>query len=263
MKSLVYFLWVVLAAQYAVNIHSIYAYLIQDFDQPALLGRADGDFLAYAIFDSICAVLVQGFFAWRLYLIIRNPVLKWICVIPVVALSWLGLVSGLYLYARGFGVELFSKFRTLTWLSDLWLGSNVACDIIITVCMCITLHKSRTGIKKTDLLINKLIAYSIQTGAVTSFVEIFCLATATTSGFHFGHILVIFPLAALYCISFLTNLHARVPNAPGSADHFTVHSNTLGNFSAAFPSSSKRSHNMHLDIPPASLQFSTTDYEMS
>jgi len=256
MKFLVYFLWVALAVQYAFNIHSIYAYVIQDFGHPQLLSEPRADFITFAVIDSVCAVFVQGFFAWRLYIFIKHPILKWICAIPIVALSWLGLVSGLLLYSKGISLSLFSQLVSLTWLTDLWLGANVACDVVITFSMCITLHRSRTGIKKTDRLINKLIAYSIQTGAVTSFVEIFCLITATTTGFHFGHILVIYPLAGLYCISFLANLHARAPNATITDD---------GIHSISFNSNSTRVTGVDIssERKPMSFPFSAPGYEMN
>jgi len=75
-------------------------------------------------------------------------------------------------------------------------------------------------------------AYSIQTGGATSVTEIICLVTATTTGFHFGHILVVFPLAGLYCISFLANLHARTPNAPGIRDDCVI---TISNTTPSYP----------------------------
>jgi len=44
----------------------------------------------------------------------------------------------------------------------------VACDLMITVILCVLLHRSRSGIKETDTLIIKLMVYAINRGVVTT-----------------------------------------------------------------------------------------------
>jgi len=56
---------------------------------------------------------------------------------------------------------------------------------------------------------------SVQTGALTSFTEIACLVTFSVAGYHYGHVVVVFPLSGLYATSFLANLLSRAPNTPG------------------------------------------------
>ncbi|KAJ3898066.1 hypothetical protein F5879DRAFT_995196 [Lentinula edodes] len=222
MKLLVALIWVILSLQYALNLHAIYTYLIDDFGQDAKLAVANWDWLSYAVLTSVTSILVQLFFARRLFYLLRNKIAKWAVPGIISAFSLIGFIFGVFITQSSIHMKLFSSFTKITWGIDLWLGANVTCDICITLCMCYALHTSRTGIKSTDRLINKLMAYSVQTGAVTSFTEIFCLATFTASGFHFGHILVVFPLSGLYANSFLANLHARHPNTPSppSSDQF-------------------------------------------
>ncbi|KAF5387511.1 hypothetical protein D9757_006536 [Collybiopsis confluens] len=214
-KLLVVGIWISLALEYALNLHAIYTYLIDDFGLNPKLAVANWDWVSYVLLTSVTAFGVQLFFARRLFYLLHNKIAKWILVVVISSLSLLSLISGTFMTAKSIQLRLFSSFTQVTWGIDLWLGANVACDIFITLGMVFALHTSRTGIKSTDRLINKLIAYSIQTGAITSVVEIFCLATFTASGFHYGHILVIFPLSGLYATSFSANLHARIPNAEG------------------------------------------------
>lgn len=215
MKLLVVGIWVTLALEYSLNLHAIYTYLIDDFGLNPKLAVASWDWMSYVLLTSVTSVCVQLFFARRLFQLLHNQIAKWVLLVCITCLSLLGFVFGTYMTAITIKMRLFASFTAVTWGIDLWLGGNVACDILITLGMVYALHTSRTGIKSTDRLINKLMAYSIQTGAVTSITEIFCLATYTASGFHFGHILVVFPLSGLYATSFLANLHARIPNAPG------------------------------------------------
>ncbi|KIK67740.1 hypothetical protein GYMLUDRAFT_36501 [Collybiopsis luxurians FD-317 M1] len=215
MKLLVVGIWVVLALQYSLNLHAIYTYLIDDFGLDPKLAVASWDWLSYVLLTSVTSICVQLFFARRLFHLLHNKFAKWSLLVVITTLSLIGFIFGCYMTARTIKMKLFSSFTAVTWGIDLWLGANVACDICITLGMVYALHTSRTGIRSTDRLINKLMAYSIQTGAVTSFTEVFCLATYTAAGFHFGHILVVFPLSGLYATSFLANLHARIPNTPG------------------------------------------------
>jgi hypothetical protein len=96
-----------------------------------------------------------------------------------------------------FRLQFFQKYVEFTWGVDMWLGTASAADIVIASSMCVLLHSSRTGIKRfvsclllmcfhkltelrhfrTDRLINKLMMYSLETGALTTVVEILSMAT--------------------------------------------------------------------------------------
>jgi hypothetical protein len=214
-KLLVVAIWVSISIEYSLSLHAIYRYLIDDFGVNSDLAVANWDWLSYVLLTSVTSVMVQFFFARRLFHLLHNRIAKWVALVVISTLSLTGFIFGVFMTAKTIEMRLFASFTQVTWGIDIWLGANVMCDLCITLSMCYALHTSRTGIKSTDRLINKLMAYSIQTGAVTSFTEIFCLATYTASGFHFGHVLVVFPLSGLYATSFLANLHARNPNSPG------------------------------------------------
>ncbi|KIK66645.1 hypothetical protein GYMLUDRAFT_909272 [Collybiopsis luxurians FD-317 M1] len=203
MKLLVVGLWVVLSLEYSLTLHAIYKYLIDDFGVSSEVAVASWDWLSYVLLTSITSVCVQLFFARRLFYLLHNQYAKWILLVAISTFSIINFIFGVYVTARCLVLKLFSSFTVITWGIDLWLGANVACDVCITLGMLYGLQTSRTGIKSTDRLINKLMAYSVQTGAVTSITEIFCLAAYSASGFHFGHILVVFPLSGLYATSLL------------------------------------------------------------
>ncbi|EPT00258.1 hypothetical protein FOMPIDRAFT_1023856 [Fomitopsis schrenkii] len=230
MKALVLALWANLAFLLATNIHMIYVYLIKDWGHTDKLAYASWDWLLYVGCTSIASTGVQMFFARRIFILSRNVVVRWATASIVVVLSLIGLVVGFYAMAACYRLKKFLNFTKVTWAVDVWLGCGSACDIIIALTMCYLLHTSRTGIKRTDKLINKLMAYAIQTGAVTSIVEIICLASYTEEGFHFGHIMVVFPLGGLYATSLLANLLARqaVTQSGSGRNVFELSSGTRG-----------------------------------
>ncbi|KAH9949721.1 hypothetical protein B0H21DRAFT_87468 [Amylocystis lapponica] len=226
-KSVVVALWIVLSFQLSTNIHMIYVYLIKDFGQLNKLKYATWDWLLYVLCTSISAAGVQCFFARRVFLLTRQPIVKYLLTGVILSLSIVELVVGIYIMAQCYKIKIFLDFRQVTWGVDVWLGCGSACDILIALSMCYFLHTSRTGIRRTDRMINKLMAYAIQTGAATSITEIICLATFTGGGFHFGHILLVFPLSGLYSTSLMANLHARRPTN-GSANMSIVELNSDG-----------------------------------
>ncbi|KAJ4469878.1 hypothetical protein J3R30DRAFT_3713141 [Lentinula aciculospora] len=254
MKLLVAVIWVVLSLQYSLNLHAIYTYLIDDFGQDAKLAVADWDWLSYVLLTSITSILVQLFFARRLFYLLRNKFAQWIVPIVISIFSLIGFIFGVFMTQR---TSVESQIRPLLTCYDelilhqiqdthevvfqlytsnrdgvsifglgrMWFAISALLYACVTRYTQVGLALRGTQIesglssvlnlfRSTDRLINKLMIYSIQTGAVTSFTEIFCLATYTASGFHFGHILVVFPLSGLYATSFLANLHSRHPNTP-------------------------------------------------
>jgi len=75
--------------------------------------------------------------------------------------------------------------------------------------MVLLLRRQRTGFQKTDGMINTMIIYSINTGAVTSVVAIATAITFALKQFHFVVLALAPPLGALYTICLLANLHSR------------------------------------------------------
>ncbi|KAF9507061.1 hypothetical protein BS47DRAFT_350057 [Hydnum rufescens UP504] len=75
--------------------------------------------------------------------------------------------------------------------------------------MGLLLRHRRTGYHKTDSVINRMVAYAISTGAVTSILSCICLVLFAICGFSTGGLVVSMPLGLSYSISMLTNLHMR------------------------------------------------------
>jgi hypothetical protein len=56
----------------------------------------------------------------------------------------------------------------LKWDSTAGLTCAAICDVIIAASMCYFLHSRRTGFSRSEGLINKLMLYSVESGALTS-----------------------------------------------------------------------------------------------
>ncbi|TBU46915.1 hypothetical protein BD309DRAFT_556668 [Dichomitus squalens] len=100
-------------------------------------------------------------------------------------------------------------FENFSWMVSAALGMVIAADGILTVLLTIVLHRSRTGFKSTDSMINVLIMYTFNTGLLTGtissisfFMAVFYLNTLIDDG------LDLFA-AKLYANSLLAVLNSR------------------------------------------------------
>lgn len=82
-------------------------------------------------------------------------------------------------------------------------------DVVIALSLVVELHRSRTGMKGTDSIINTLILFSMSTGLVTAIWTIAMLVSIFLTGMSFITMFFYFILGRLYFNSLLTSLNAR------------------------------------------------------
>ena len=69
-------------------------------------------------------------------------------------------------------MESFLDLLSLDWLLKLTNSINAVTDILITATLIALLHRSRTGFRRSDNMINRLILFTVNTGALTSILAI-------------------------------------------------------------------------------------------
>ncbi|PPR05110.1 hypothetical protein CVT26_012346 [Gymnopilus dilepis] len=82
-----------------------------------------------------------------------------------------------------------------------------ASDIVIAFSLCKLLHMSRTGVHRSNQMINRLIIFSVNTGFVTSFCALASLIIA--AGDTYLCIAFFFCIGRLYTNTLLVTLNAR------------------------------------------------------
>ncbi|KIJ44985.1 hypothetical protein M422DRAFT_251624 [Sphaerobolus stellatus SS14] len=92
--------------------------------------------------------------------------------IPQILLGLLQMGAGLALVSIEATSKTFSglgsRIDLVRKVMILQGAATAACDILISISLCYVLHSHRSGIKKTDSLINRMIIYAINRGIVTS-----------------------------------------------------------------------------------------------
>jgi len=94
----------------------------------------------------------------------------------------------------------------------IWLALSVLADVMIAVSMTILLFKSKTGIARTDALINRVIRLVVETGTLTASMAIVTIILANHPALR-ETLLYETPsinLTKIYANTFLMNLNNRV-----------------------------------------------------
>jgi len=203
--------WIVESVHTAFCLDLIYRYVILDFGEFANVGRIVWSAGATVMSAVVIAALVQGFFIRRIWILSKFSIV--ITGIPT-ALLFARIVFGFATSILTWKIETWAAFRVekgplVTFTCGLTLAAVV--DLIIALSQTYFLWRSRTGYQGTDHLIRTLIAYVINTGALTTVVSTAILITflvpALKNSLLFAGLVEI--QSKLYANSFLATLNAR------------------------------------------------------
>ncbi|PPQ80064.1 hypothetical protein CVT25_001493, partial [Psilocybe cyanescens] len=174
---------------------------------------------------------VVGVIRWKPYLLVSMPGLykRFFYTLRVFRLSkrnyWLsGTILFLILATTGSGTAWvivsplagsrmqFETYEQLLSISPLTITINAlstVVDITIAASLCIMLHNARTGFKRSDSIINKLIVFIVNTGVLTTCCAIASLICLIASPKSLIYATFYFCIGRLYTNSFLATLNAR------------------------------------------------------
>ncbi|KAF8967922.1 hypothetical protein BDZ97DRAFT_1916495 [Flammula alnicola] len=216
-------------------IHAIYHYVILSFGEPQELMKVIWTATASLTVTSVIVVVVQLFYAWRIYAVSRKNIGVTAFVV-ILALARFGV--GIAFSVTSFERPFFQDFEQhQAPLIDAALGMSVVTDAFIAASLSYYLHTSRSGVRSTDTLINKLIIFSINNGLLTSVFDIVILISATTQRNALIFLAILEVVGNLYSNSMLATLNSRrstiksmLPTAvelSGSSSAFTAANGSL------------------------------------
>ncbi|KAK0490031.1 hypothetical protein EDD18DRAFT_1188022 [Armillaria luteobubalina] len=191
--------------------HAIYYYVILHYGDPTALTKATWTASATLGVTGLTGVLVYLFYARRIYYLSNHNV-PLVAVIIFLSVCRLGTSLGL----TGFSIHLkyFVQFErhSVTSLVRASLAIHVVTDFLVAGSLCYYLHSSRTGVKRTDTLINRLMVYAIHNGLITAVADILVMAFNIAYPGNLVYLAVYQIVANLYSNSLLATLNARRPS---------------------------------------------------
>ncbi|KAJ3735531.1 hypothetical protein DFJ43DRAFT_1058122 [Lentinula guzmanii] len=192
----------------ALIAHTVYTYLITNFGNALELGNTVWSLLAEVLVNGFTAVFVQSFLAHRVWQLSNGNM--WIS-IPAYL-----LVAAEFVSVFVFAVIGLTRVHTFVELAEILKGLSITVNVLAAVgdtyiagLLTLLLHTSRTGFRRSDSIINKLIIFSINTGALTSLCAIASMLSILLAPETFIYISFFFCMGRLYANSLLATLNVR------------------------------------------------------
>ncbi|PIL36727.1 hypothetical protein GSI_00416 [Ganoderma sinense ZZ0214-1] len=205
----------------ALITHSIYWYLVTEYGNPRSLALLVKSIVVEVIFQCITGFLVQGYYTICVWRLSKG---KLYLVIPVAAMVLtefgLSLAYSIIALTR---LETFSDLVQIKMLSACTNIFAAIPDVAIASILCTILYRSRTGSPKSNILINRLMVFAINTGLLTSVCACISLITFFAFPTTFIYICFYFLIGRLYANSLMAMLNARRSRRDGcNSDDTTV-----------------------------------------
>ncbi|CAA7263612.1 unnamed protein product [Cyclocybe aegerita] len=208
-KLLVATVWTLDTVHQALISYLIYQYMITHYFDPLALDQVIPTFSIQAVFEIAPTFFVQCFFLMRIWRLSRGK-FKWVLILlPSVFIAG-KLVVGLVWVARVVTRTSVTDSNARDGQLVKWAqGSAMAADVLLAGTMVFLLYSSRTGMSHTNMTINKLMLYAINTGVVTGLCAIATLVCVVAFPNTFIYGLFYFCIGRLYVNSMLASLNAR------------------------------------------------------
>ncbi|KAL5492836.1 hypothetical protein ACEPAI_4284 [Sanghuangporus weigelae] len=229
LKAYICVVWLLDTAHQVLIVEVMYVTFVKGIVNLADLILVQREILHCAILSAFVDGMVQAIFVRRVwYISSKNRLLT-----GILSLSILAQFVAIALY---YG-QIFSFLQMEQFLNAIPTELAMNCiiaftDTLIAVALIWLLRKSRSGFKRTDSLINRLVMYTIGSGLVTSIVMILALINVCVAPHALYYLLADLLLPKLYFNCMLASLNARASLRQSQETAAAGISFRLGDFSS-------------------------------
>ncbi|KAJ6463884.1 hypothetical protein C8R45DRAFT_1024487 [Mycena sanguinolenta] len=207
LRVFVMYLFLVESLNTVLCVAMIYQPLVQQYNTELPMSRFPTLLPSQPFLEAAIFVPVHFFYAWRISVIMGNffaPIL--ICTASLTSLTGAAWTSIIVSRVGGYASKPKIDHTALVWSC-----SAAAADLIITTSLIWSLQLKKTGVRRTDDLIDRIVRNSIQTGGLTvAFtvldVVLFVALPNSTLSFVFD-----FAIPKLYSNSLISTFNGRLP----------------------------------------------------
>ncbi|KAG1908135.1 uncharacterized protein F5891DRAFT_991692 [Suillus fuscotomentosus] len=190
----------------ALITHTVYTYLVTDFGNASDLEKLVWSLSVEVLFNGFTGFMVQSFLAKRVYHLSNKNMIITASVMSLVIAEFVIVI--IYV-AKAVGLTTFAQVPQIRSLSMSINAIAAAGDILIAVLLCTFLQRSRTGFRRSDTMIKKLMLFTINTGLLTSVCAMMSFISIAVWPDTYIYIAFYFCVGRLYCNSLLATLNAR------------------------------------------------------
>ncbi|OCB91616.1 hypothetical protein A7U60_g1115 [Sanghuangporus baumii] len=199
-------LWILDTVNQAFISNDTYVLFVKGIANPALLARNSKSGSATSILTAFIDAMVQAIFIQRAwYLSDKNRILAGVSSAAVLVqfaltMTFFGRIVGvtdITLIAKSIPIELASAV----------VGALT--DTFLAVTLVWLLRKGRSGFRRSDSIVNRLVTYTVGSGLVTAICALFALISAAVAPHSFVYMLAGLLTSKLYFNCLLASLNAR------------------------------------------------------
>lgn len=164
---------------------------------------------AATLLGGLITMIVHVFFSLRVWKALPNP-FRYIGVVCSVVTS-VRVVGAVYLGSRLMVAKTVQEYQSANgWLISATLAAGAGIDIVIAASMVhFLMSKKQVGLGHVSQLVDRLVAYAIRTGVLTSITALIVVITFQAIGQTFLWVCFYVVLAKLYSNSFFSALNER------------------------------------------------------
>ncbi|KAJ7748767.1 hypothetical protein DFH07DRAFT_961967 [Mycena maculata] len=207
------YLWFFETTQISFFFRSSYVRFVQEFGivQVDLLWSDSLQLLA----NYLSAFTVQIYFTSRIYHLMKEPIdsnmhkASGLGVYAVGIFAVVEISAGIAQTVLSYQLRSFAKLENTKAITTLQTAGSLACDIGITVYLCVFLARNKTGLPRTEKMMNALMINAVNRGMLTALSSAFTMILFLVYPDTFWFFLSLAPNSKLYMNSMLATLNMR------------------------------------------------------
>ncbi|KAI1783894.1 hypothetical protein LXA43DRAFT_1102026 [Ganoderma leucocontextum] len=206
LRNVVALLLLLDTAHQAIIIQALYYYVITNYSNPFALLKSSWSIPTEVIINAVIAFVVESFFVLRIWKLGRDRYVTATAMLFTVAHLTMNLY---YPIEQFFNPDFPAGVKRLKTTGSSGLAVAVVADTFISAAMVWYLHKGKSGIRKSDDMIGRIIALTITTGGLTTAFVVLNLITYQLWPTLLYNLAINFLLGKLYINALLTSLNSR------------------------------------------------------
>lgn len=205
-KALVFALWALEAVHQVFVGHIAWYYVVKKFGSfQVLVEPPVWTLSAQTLLGSFVGTIVKICFGMRVWKFSRG---NYLVTGLIIGMTLAQFATAVLYTLKSFHLHL-DQAAQIKSIGSVALSLGVATDIFTAASLSYFLHKMRTGYKRSDTLINRLIVYSVNTGTLTSVFSAAVLASYNLMPSNLIYVALYFVLSKLFANSCVGTLNTR------------------------------------------------------
>ncbi|KAL5514910.1 hypothetical protein ACEPAG_2226 [Sanghuangporus baumii] len=205
-KSYIFSIWILDTSHQALLLNFNYVYFVKGIIQPELLLRVSRSSIHCAIITAFIDAMAQAIFVRRAWYVSKKN--KAITAVLCIAILAQFAITTAY-YGQIYGATIVTQLTEAVH-TELAMNYIVVCtDALLAGVLVWLLYRSRSGVKRTDSIVNRVIMYTIGSGLVPAIWAIVAAIGAQVSPRSVIYLLVDLVIPKLYFNCMLASLNVR------------------------------------------------------